>query len=129
MPEALIYDCVRTPRGRGRPNGALHSLSPVELAAEVLKALDERTGFADAGLEDVIFGVGDGVNDQGGDVARAAVLLAGMPEHVPGSTVSRFCASGLDAVNAAAAHLTGYAPDQMVGRMVDELMDVPRCLV
>src|SRR5690606_11521806 len=78
LADAYIYDAVRTPRGKGRHNGSLHTLSPVELSAAVLTALDERTGFSKAEPEDVIFGVGDGVNDQGSDLARSALLYAGM---------------------------------------------------
>ena len=105
MPDAYIFDSVRTPRGKGRPSGALHTLSPIDLGATVLSALDERTRFSRFEPEDVIFGCGDGVNDQGANIARSSVLHAGLPDTIPGSTVSRFCASGLDAVNSAAARV------------------------
>jgi len=125
LADAYIFDAVRTPRGRARPNGALHSLSPVDLAAGVLRALDARTGFAAAAPEDVIFGVGDGVNDQGSDIARCAVLMAGLPEGVPGSTVSRFCASGLDAVNSAAARVMAGQGDLLVAGGIEMMSLVP----
>ena len=125
MADAFIYDAVRTPRGRGRPNGGLHTLSPVDLGAAVLTALDERTGFSKAAPEDVIFGVGDPVNDQGSDLARSALLRAGMPETIPGSVVSRFCSSGLDAVNAAAARIMSGQGDLIVAGGVEMMSLIP----
>ncbi|MCB1340250.1 MAG: acetyl-CoA C-acetyltransferase [Pseudooceanicola sp.] len=125
MTEAFIFDAVRTPRGKGRPDGALHVLSPVELAAFALTALDKRTGFSQAAPDDVIFGVGDGVNDQGANMARSAVLLAGMPESIPGLTVSRFCASGLDAVNAAAGRVMAGQADLIVAGGVEMMSLIP----
>jgi acetyl-CoA C-acetyltransferase len=125
LPEAFIFDAVRTPRGKGRPGGALHTLSPVELSAYVLKALDARTRFSGAAPDDVIFGVGDGVNDQGANMARSAVLLAGMPDTIPGVTVSRFCASGLDAVNAAAGRIMAGQADLMVAGGVEMMSLIP----
>lgn len=125
MSEAYIFESVRTPRGKGRPSGALHTLSPIDLGATVLEALDERTGFSKAAPEDVIFGCGDGVNDQGGNVARCSVLHAGMPDTIPGSTVSRFCASGLDAVNSAAARVMAGQADLIVAGGVEMMSLVP----
>lgn len=101
--EALIYDAVRTPRGRGKAQGALHTLSPLELAATVLRALPQRHGFDPATLDEVILGCVEAVGDQGANLARSAVLEAGYGDTVPGLMVARFCGSGLDAVNAAAA--------------------------
>lgn len=125
MAEAYIFDSVRTPRARGRHNGSLHTLSPVELAAGVLAALDARTGFAKAAPEDVIFGIGDGVNDQGADLARSALLYAGMPETIPGSTVSRFCSSGLDAVNAAGGRVMAGQGDLFVAGGIEMMSLIP----
>jgi len=125
LPEAYIFDAVRTPRGKGRHNGGLHTLSPVELSAAVLAALDQRTGFSQADPEDVIFGVGDGVNDQGSDLARSALLYAGMPESIPGSTVSRFCSSGLDAVNTAAARVMSGQGDLLVAGGIEMMSLIP----
>jgi acetyl-CoA C-acetyltransferase len=91
----------------------------------VLKALDERTGFSKAEPEDVIFGIGDGVNDQGSDLARSALLYAGMPETIPGSTVSRFCSSGLDAVNAAASRVMSGQGDLFVAGGIEMMSLIP----
>jgi acetyl-CoA C-acetyltransferase len=125
LPDAYIFDSVRTPRGRGRPSGALHTLSPIDLGATVLSALDERTRFSRFEPEDVIFGCGDGVNDQGANIARSSVLHAGLPETIPGSTVSRFCASGLDAVNAAAARVMAGQAELIVAGGVEMMSIIP----
>lgn len=125
MTEAFIFDAVRTPRGKGRPNGGLHTLSPVELSAHALIELDKRTRFAKTDLDDVIFGVGDGVNDQGANMARSAVLLAGLPDTIPGVTISRFCASGLDAVNTAAARIMSGQDDLIVAGGVELMSLIP----
>jgi acetyl-CoA C-acetyltransferase len=123
--DAYIFESVRTPRGKGRPSGALHTLSPIDLGAIVLAALDERTGFSRFEPEDVIFGCGDGVNDQGANIARSSVLHAGLPDTIPGSTVSRFCASGLDAVNAAAARVMSGQADLIVAGGVEMMSIIP----
>ncbi len=125
MQDAYIFDSVRTPRGKGRPSGALHTLSPIDLGAVVLRALDARTGFSRFEPEDVIFGCGDGVNDQGANIARSSVLHAGLPETIAGSTVSRFCASGLDAVNAAAARVMSGQADLIVAGGVEMMSIIP----
>ncbi len=125
MAGAYIYDAVRTPRGKGRPNGGLHTLSPVELSAFVLTELDRRTGFSTADPEDVVFGVGDGVNDQGSNMARSAIIMAGMPDSIPGSTVSRFCSSGLDAVNMAASRIMAGQADLVVAGGVEMMSLIP----
>ena len=106
MPEALILDAVRTPRGRGRRDGALHLTSPVALAAVPLRALVDRNGLDAARIDDVILGCVSAVGEQGGCIARSAALLAGFGPEVPGVQVNRFCASGLEAVNLAAAQIT-----------------------
>lgn len=125
MTSAYIFDAVRTPRGRGRPDGPLHSLSPIDLGATVLRALNDRTGFGPALPDDVIFGVGDGVGDQGADLARSSVLHAGLPVETPGQTVSRFCSSGLDAVNAAAAQVMAGQADLVVAGGVEMMSLIP----
>nr|WP_225581346.1 acetyl-CoA C-acetyltransferase [Acidovorax sp. ACV02] len=101
--QAFIYDAVRTPRGRGKSSGSLHTLSPLELASTVLRALPERSGFDPALVDEVIMGCVEAVGDQGANLARSAVLAAGYGDTVPGFMVARFCGSALDAVNAAAA--------------------------
>ncbi len=125
MAEAFIFDAVRTPRAKGRPNGGLHTLSPIDLGAAVLAELDARTGFAAAQPDDVVFGCGDGVNDQGANLARSSLLHAGMPDSIPGVTVSRFCASGLDAVNMAAGRVMAGQADLMVAGGVEMMSIIP----
>ena len=102
--DAFIYDTVRSPRGRGRKDGALHTLAPVELCAALLRALQTRNpGFDSALVEDVVFGCAEAVHDQGANIARSAALYAGYADAAAGSTTARFCGSGLEAVNIAAA--------------------------
>src|SRR5258707_12955307 len=105
MPEAYIYDHVRTPRGRGKPDGALHEVTALALATAPLKALKERNNIAPGSIDDVVLGVVDPVGEAGGDIARMAALSAGYGNDVPGIQINRFCASGLDAVNFAAAQV------------------------
>src|ERR1700685_3096989 len=102
MPEAFIYDHVRTPRGRGKADGALHEVTAVGLATAPLKALKERNHLREDVVDDVVLGVVDPVGEAGSDIARFAAINAGLGETVPGVQISRFCASGLDAVNLAA---------------------------
>ena len=105
MPEAFIYDHVRTPRGRGKADGSLHEVTALALATEPLKALKERNNLGENVVDDVILGVVDPVGEAGSDIARFAALKSGLGESVPGVQISRFCASGLDAVNFAAAQI------------------------
>lgn len=116
MLEALIYDAVRTPRGRGKAQGALHTLSPLELGAGVLAALPQRGGFSPSLIDEVIFGCAEAVDDQGANLARSAALEAGYGDKVPGFMVARFCGSALDAVNTAAAKvMSGQAACVVAG--------------
>jgi acetyl-CoA C-acetyltransferase len=105
MIEAYIYDHVRTPRGRGRPDGALHEVTSVELLAQVLRALQSRSDLDTSLLDDVVVGCAQPVGEQGGVIARAGVLSAGYDQSVPGQQIHRFCASGLEAVNNVAAQV------------------------
>ncbi|MEI6572173.1 MAG: acetyl-CoA C-acetyltransferase [Alphaproteobacteria bacterium] len=105
MRDAFIYDHVRTPRGRGKPDGALHEVTALALAAHVLKSLNARNSFDPSYLDDVVLGCVDPVGEAGGDIARAAALVAGYGITVPGVQINRFCASGLDAVNFAASQI------------------------
>jgi acetyl-CoA C-acetyltransferase len=105
MAEAYIYDHVRTPRGRGKKDGALHEVPSVRLAATALEAVRDRNGLDTRKLDDVILGCVDPVGEAGGDIARAAVFAAGYDKTVPGMQINRFCASGLDAVNTASAQI------------------------
>ncbi len=98
MTQAWIIDGLRTPRGKGKPTGALHGVHPQELAAQLLTALAERTGIDPADVDDVILGNGDQRDDHGDDIGRLAVLAAGWPITVPGVTLNRFCGSGQQAV-------------------------------
>src|SRR5450759_5244244 len=115
MPEAYIYDHVRTPRGRGKPDGALHEVTALALATAPLKALKERNNLKEDVVDDVILGVVDPVGEAGSDIARFAALKAGLGESVPGIQISRFCASGLDAVNFAAAQVMSGQHDMTIG--------------
>jgi acetyl-CoA C-acetyltransferase len=123
--EAFIYDAVRTPRGRGKAQGSLHTLSPLELAATVLRSLPERGDFDPSIIDEVIMGCVEAVNDQGANLARSAVIEAGYGETVPGFMVSRFCGSALDAVNAAAAKVMGGQADCVVAGGVEMNSLVP----
>src|ERR1700729_2510226 len=115
MPEAYIYDHVRTPRGRGKADGALHEVTALALATAPLKALKERNHLAEGVVDDVILGVVDPVGEAGSDIARFAALQAGLGESVPGVQISRFCASGLDAVNFAAAQIMSGQNELTIG--------------
>jgi acetyl-CoA C-acetyltransferase len=102
MTEAWIVDGIRTPRGKGKPTGALHPFHPQELLAQVLNGLAERTGVELSDVEDVVIGNGDHAGDHANDIARLAVLAAGWPISVPGVTLNRFCGSGQQAAMFAA---------------------------
>jgi len=124
MPEAYIYDHVRTPRGRGKPDGALHEVTALRLAEVALRALKDRNGFDTRRVDDVILGCVDPVGEAGGDIARAAALVADYGTHVPGVQINRFCASGLDAVNFAAAQVMAGQHDMTVGGGVESMSRV-----
>src|SRR5881396_1646004 len=115
MPEAYIYDHVRTPRGRGKSDGALHEVTALALATVPLQALKERNNLGKDIVDDVILGVVDPVGEAGSDIARFAALKAGLGEAVPGVQISRFCASGLDAVNFAAAQIMSGQHELVIG--------------
>ena len=125
MTDAYIYDHVRTPRGRGKNTGSLHEVTPISLLTQVLQALRDRNEM-DAGLvDDVISGVVSPVGEQGSVIARTAALMADYPQHVPGFQVDRFCASGLVAVNLAAAKVMSGQADLAVGSGVESMSRVP----
>ena len=123
--EAFIYDHVRTPRGRGRADGALHTVTPVNLAAQALAALATRNSLDTTLLDDVVLGCVTPVGEQGANIARTAVLHAGFAESVPGKQLNRFCASGLEAVNTAAAQVMSGQSDLVVGGGVESMSRVP----
>ena len=105
MADAYIFDHVRTPRGRGKPDGALHEVTALALAASPLRALKERNHLDPKQVDDVVLGCVDPVGEAGGNIGRAAALVAGYGIGVPGVQINRFCASGLDAINFAAAQI------------------------
>lgn len=105
MNEALIFDHLRTPRGRGKKDGSLHDVTALALSRDILKALAARNGLENNDIDDVILGCVDPIGEAGGDIARAAALASGLGTNVPGVQINRFCASGLDAVNYAAGQI------------------------
>ncbi len=109
MTEAYIYDAVRSPRGKGRADGALHELTSVALSAKILNAVKTRNGLEGHAVEDVIWGNVTQVGEQGGCLARSAVLLSDLDQSIPGLSINRFCASGMEAVNIAANQVQGGA--------------------
>lgn len=109
MTDAFIYDAVRTPRGKGRKDGALHEVTSLRLSAQVLNAVKDRNGLDGHAVEDVIWGNVTQVGEQGGCLARSAVLASDLDETIPGLAINRFCASGLEAVNLAANQVRGGA--------------------
>ena len=125
MREAFIYDAVRTPRGKGKAAGALCQCTPVSLASTVLRAIQQRSGLDTALVDDVILGCVEVTGEQGGDVARSAVLHAGYAETVAGVTVSRFCSSGLEACNMAAAKVISGEAELAIGGGVESMSRVP----
>ena len=124
MPEAYIYDAVRTPRGRGKPDGALHEVSSLGLAVTALKAIKTRNGLKGPEVDDVILGCVDPVGEAGGDIARAAAIAADYSFRVPGVQINRFCASGLDAVNFAAGEIMSGQHDLTIGGGVESMSRV-----
>jgi acetyl-CoA C-acetyltransferase len=125
MTRAYIYDHVRTPRGRGKTSGALHEVTPIELATQVLSSLRDRNNLDTSRIDDVVFGCVSPVGEQGSCIARAAVLNAGYAESVPGKQLNRFCASGLEAVNTAAAQIMAGQSDLTIGGGVECMSRVP----
>ena len=123
--EAYIYDAVRTPRGRGKSDGSLHEIQPVELLATVLKAIKNRNDLDTSYIDDVIMGCVSPIGEQGADIARTAVLAAGYAQSVAGVQVNRFCSSGLEAINMAAAYVMSGQVDMLVAGGVESMSRVP----
>lgn len=124
MTEAYIYDALRTPRGKGRKDGSLHEVTSLRLSAQTLNAVKERNNLEGHAVEDVIWGNVTQVMEQGGCLARSAVLASDLDERIPGLAINRFCASGMEAVNLAANQVKGGAGDgyiaggvEMMGRV------------
>jgi acetyl-CoA C-acetyltransferase len=124
MPEAFIYDHVRSPRGRGKADGSLHEVTALNLAAQTLAAVKDRNKLDPALVEDVVLGCVDPVGEAGGDIARASALVAGFGDSVPGVQINRFCASGLDAVNFAAAEVMSGQHEMTIGGGVESMSRV-----
>ena len=125
MTDAYIYDAIRTPRGKGRKDGSLHEVTSVRLSAGILDALTARNNLDTTLVEDVIWGNATQVGEQGGCLARSAVLYSGMAEQVPGVSINRFCASGLEAVNMAANQIRGGAGMAYIAGGVEMMGRVP----
>jgi acetyl-CoA C-acetyltransferase len=124
MPDAFIYDHVRTPRGRGKADGSLHEVTALNLAAQTLAAIRDRNKLDPAQIDDVVMGCVDPVGEAGGNIARAAALVAGFGDSVPGIQINRFCASGLDAVNFASAQVMSGQHEMAIGGGVESMSRV-----
>ncbi|MEO0781867.1 MAG: acetyl-CoA C-acetyltransferase [Pseudomonadota bacterium] len=119
MTEAYIYDAVRTPRGKGRKDGSLHEVTAARLSANVLNAIKDRNGLEGHAVEDVIWGNATQVMEQGGCLARTSVLASDLDERIPGLSINRFCASGMEAVNLAANQVKGGAGEAYIAGGVE----------
>lgn len=124
MTDAFIYDHVRTPRGKGKADGALHEVTAVRLAETALRAIQKRNELDVKTVDDVILGCVDPVGEASADIARSAAIAAGYGESVPGIQINRFCASGLDAVAAAAAQVMAGQKDMVIGGGVESMSRV-----
>ncbi len=125
-PEAYVYDAIRTPRGKGKKDGSLHEVKPVDLVTTLLDEVKERNeGFDPERVDDVVLGVVSPIGDQGGDIAKTAALAAGYPDTVAGVQLNRFCASGLEAVNQAAGRIRSGWEDLILAGGVESMSRVP----
>jgi acetyl-CoA C-acetyltransferase len=126
IPEAYIYDAVRTPRGRGKSSGSLYEVKPISLVVGLIHELRERYPDLDpATIDDVVLGVVSPIGDQGGDIAKAAAITAGLPHTVAGVQLNRFCASGLEAVNIAAQKVRSGMEEMVLAGGVEAMSRVP----
>jgi acetyl-CoA C-acetyltransferase len=121
MPDSFVYDHLRTPRGRGKPDGALHEVTALELATQALRAIRDRNDLDTNLVDDVVLGCVDPVGEAGANIARTAVLNADYAQTVAGIQVHRFCASGLDAINFAAAEIKSGMHDMAIGGGVESM--------
>src|ERR1700753_3013204 len=124
MTDAYIYDAVPTPRARGKADGALHEVTALNLATQALAAIKDRHELDPKLLDDVVLGCVDPVGEAGGDIARGAAIMAGFGNEVPGIQINRFCASGLDAVNFAAAEVMSGQHEMTIGGGVESMSRV-----
>jgi acetyl-CoA C-acetyltransferase len=125
MADAYIFDAVRTPRGKGKKDGSLHEITSLSLATQVLEALRDRNNLDTSYVDDVVLGCVAPVGEQGSDIARTAVLTAHYAESVAGVQINRFCASGLEAVNMAAAKVASGEAGLAIGGGVESMSRVP----
>jgi len=125
MSDAFIYDAIRSPRGKGRADGALHEMTAVALSAQILDGIRVRNGLEGHAVEDVIWGNVTQVGEQGGCLARSAVLASGLDESIPGLSINRFCASGMEAVNLAANQVKAGAGHGYIAGGVEMMGRVP----
>jgi len=125
MTDAYIYDHIRSPRGRGKSSGSLHEVTPINLATQVLENLRDRNELDTARVDDIVFGVVSPVGEQGSVIPRVAALNADYDENVPGKQLNRFCASGLEAVNTAAAQIMAGQSDMTIGGGIECMSRVP----
>ncbi|NRP11358.1 putative acyltransferase [Aliiroseovarius sp. xm-m-379] len=125
MTDAYIYDAVRSPRGKGKKDGTLHEVTAVRLSAETLNELKRRNNLEGHAVEDVIWGNVTQVGEQGACLARSSVLYSDLDERIPGVSINRFCASGLEAVNMAANQVRGGAGDAYIAGGVESMSRVP----
>lgn len=124
MAEAYIYDAVRTPRGKGRDGGALNDVSPLELQRQLIQCLPDRNGIDLKTINDIILGCVTQVGEQGGNVAKVSALYSGLPDHVSGITVNRYCTSGLDACNFGAMKIMSNVDDLVLAGGVESMSRV-----
>ena len=125
MADAYVYDCVRSPRGRGKATGSLHEITPIQLSAQMLGALRDRNHLDTSLVDDIVFGCVSPVGEQGSVIPRVAALVADYAETVPGKQLNRFCASGLEAINTAAAQIMAGQSDLTIGGGVESMSRVP----
>ncbi|CAM4066596.1 acetyl-CoA C-acetyltransferase [Janibacter anophelis] len=126
QPQAVIYDAVRTPRGKGKSSGSLHEVKPIDLTVGLLQAIRERNPGLDAAqVDDLVMGIVSPVGDQGAVLPRIAALKAGYPEPVAGVQLNRFCGSGLEAVNQVAARVRSGFEDLLIAGGVESMSRVP----
>ena len=124
MADAFVYDAVRTPRGRGKKDGSLHEVPAVRLGAKVLEAVRDRNGLDTSKVDDIIFGCVDPVGEAGAVIPRASAFEARYATEAPGMQISRFCASGLDAINFGAAKIAGGSDDIVIAGGVESMSRV-----
>src|ERR1044072_327797 len=126
IPEAYVYDAIRTPRGRGKASGSLHEVKPVSLFTGLIDELRRRFPELDPNtIDDVVLGVVSPVGDEGGDIAKPAAIAAGLPDTVAGVQINRFCASGLEAVNIATQKVRSGMEEMVLAGGVEAMSRVP----